>query len=161
MLDISKISVRILIGVVVIIFGLMMLKYFSQDKESDNITKYAARVKPTIKSILKKPVMNNKKMESKKTKDIQWAPSAVDATMSPDGEWDTNRNPASFVTNITSGFPESDAIKNYSSPSTKWTPDYPTNFALPDITMKSELGDMPEPALGSDDLFAGELGNAM
>ena len=38
----------------------------------------------------------------------QWAPSQVDSSMIQGGEWDTNRNPTTFVTNVSNFFPEND-----------------------------------------------------
>lgn len=160
MFDFSNLSVRILVGVVVIILGFLLLKFFNSDKE-ESITEYAAPVKPSLKGILKSPKKLIKKIESiPKEKNVSWAPSPVDTVMIPEnGEWDTNRFPTSFVTNVASGgFPDNDEGVSAARP-TKWTPPTPANFAIPDLTMKGELGSMPEPALGSDDLFAGELGS--
>lgn len=158
-IDFSNAGIRVLVGVVVIILGFMLLKYMSVDGE-ETITEYAAPVKKSPNGILKNPNKVIKKIEMKSLDNKQsWAPSPVDATMSPHGEWDTNRFPDTFVTNVASGFPENDEGASAARP-TKWTPPTPSNFSVPDLTMKGELGPMAGPPVGYEDTFSGEPGFA-
>ncbi|AGE56159.1 hypothetical protein PBCVNEJV1_028R [Paramecium bursaria Chlorella virus NE-JV-1] len=156
-IDLSHVGIRILIGVVVILLGFMLLKYFSKDGEH-SITEYAAPVPQRPQRVLKNPKKLLKKLELPKSpRNYEFAPSPVDATMSPYGEWDTNRFPNSFVTNVSSGFPENDEGASAARPN-KWTPPTPANFTIPDLTMRDELGTMSTPPLGSDDPFDAPLG---
>jgi hypothetical protein len=159
MIDVSSIGVRVLIGVVVIILAFVLLKFFTADKE-DSITEYAAPVPKRSIGILKSPKNLVRKLESMPpvTK-ASWAPSPVDASMTPYGEWDTNRFQNSFVTNVAAGFPENDEGASAARP-TKWTPPTAANMTIPDLTMRSELGPLPTPPIGSDDPFNPELGAA-
>ncbi|AGE56737.1 hypothetical protein ATCVNEJV2_760L [Acanthocystis turfacea Chlorella virus NE-JV-2] len=161
MFDLSSITVRALIAVVVIILGVVLIKYFSTDKE-ESITEYAAPVKPTLKGILKSPRNLVKKLESipPASKQVNWAPSAVDTVMVPNGEWDTNRFPDSFVTNVASGgFPDNDEGGFDAARKTKWTPEYPQNFAVSSLTAMNGNTIVPEPALGLEDPFATDFGS--
>ena len=160
MLDMSNIGIRVLVGIVVIILGFVLLKYFAADKE-DSITEYAAPVPKRNIGILNSPKKLLQKLEMPKPlKPAAWAPSPVDATMSPYGEWDTNRFPDSFVTNVASGFPENDEGASAARP-TKWTPPSPNNFAVPDLSMQGELGPMPGPPIGYENPDEGMLGASL
>ncbi|ABT16753.1 hypothetical protein ATCV1_Z619L [Acanthocystis turfacea chlorella virus 1] len=161
MFDLSSITVRALIAVVVIILGVVLIKYFSTDKE-ESITEYAAPVKPTLKGILKSPRNLVKKLESipPASKQVSWGPSAVDTVMVPNGEFDTNRFPDSFVTNVASGgFPADDEGGFDAARKTKWTPEYPQNFAVSSLTAMNGNTLVPEPALGLEDPFATDFGS--
>jgi len=161
MFDFSSAGIRVLVGVVVIILGFMVLRFMSADGE-ETITEYAAPVPKRKIGILKNPKKVIRKIEMKSLDNKQsWAPSPVDATMSPHGEWDTNRFPSNFVTNVASGFPEND--EGYSASAarpTKWTPPTPSNFSVPDLTMQGELGPMAGPPIGYEDPYSGEAGFA-
>lgn len=159
MIDFGSAGIRVLIGVIVIILGFMLLKYMSVDGE-ETITEYAAPVPKRPIGILKNPNKVIKKIEMKSLDNKQtWAPSPVDATMSPHGEWDTNRFPDTFVTNVASGFPENDEGASAARP-TKWTPPTPSSMAIPDLTMQGELGPMAGPPIGYEDPYSGEPGFA-
>lgn len=158
MIDFNHAGIRVLVGVVVIILGFMLLKYMSVDSEDMPLTEYAAPVKKRPIGILKNPNKVIKKIEMKSLDNKQsWAPSPVDATMSPHGSWDTNRFPDTFISNISSGFPENDEGVSAARP-TKWTPPTPSSMTIPDLTMKGELGPMAGPPIGYEDTFSGEPG---
>ena len=158
MFDFSSAGIRVLVGVVVIILGFMVLRFMSADGE-ETITEYAAPVPKRPIGILKNPNKVIRKIEMKSLDNKQsWAPSPVDATMSPHGEWDTNRFPSNFVTNVASGFPENDEGISAARP-TKWTPPLP--YSVPDLTMQGELGPMMSPPIvGYEDPYSGEAGFA-
>ena len=158
MFDVSNAAVRILIAVLVIILGVVMLKYFNNDTE-ESITEYAAPVKPSLQGILKNPKKLIKKIESipPARKKVNFAPSPVDTVMVPNGEWDTNRFPASFVTNVAAGFPDNDEGID-AARKTKWTPEYPQNFAVSSLTAMNGNTLVPEPAYGLEDPFATDFG---
>jgi hypothetical protein len=159
MLDFSSIGVRVLVGLVVIILGLMLLKFFNKDSEN-SITEYAAPVNFGKQVILKNPNKLIKKLETlPPVTDASWAPSPVDNSMTPYGSFETNRFPNSFITNVASGFPENDEGSS-AARATKWSPPSPANFSVPDLTMRDELGPLPTPPLGSDDPFDAPLGDA-
>ena len=156
MIDFSSAGIRVLVGIVVIILGFMVLRFMSTDGE-ETITEYAAPVPRRSIGILKNPKKVIRKIEMKSLDNKQsWAPSPVDATMSPHGDWDTNRFPGNFVTNVASGFPENDEGFSAARP-TKWTPPTPSNFSVPDLTMQGELGPMAAPPIGYEDPYSGEF----
>ena len=74
MFDFSSITVRALIAVVVVILGVVLIKYFNTDKE-ESITEYAAPVSSSLKGILKNPRKLVKKLESipPASKQVSWA----------------------------------------------------------------------------------------
>jgi hypothetical protein len=77
----------------------------------------------------------------------------------PNGEWDTNRFPASFISNVaTGGFPENDEGGFDAARKTKWTPKYPDNFAVSSLTAMNGNTLVPEPAYGLEDPFATDFG---
>ena len=161
MFDLSSVTVRALVAVLVVILGVVLLKYFNIDKE-ESITEYAAPVKSALKGILKSPTKLIKKLESipPASKQVSWAPSPVDAVMTPDGEWDTNRFPDTFVTNVASGgFPADDEGGMDAARKTKWTPEYPQNFAVSSLTAMNGNTLVPEPAMGLEDPFATDFGS--
>ena len=160
MFDLSSITVRVLIAVLVIILGVVMLKYFNIDSE-ESITEYAAPVKPSLKGILKSPKKLIKKLESipPASRNASFAPSPVDAIMVPNGEWDTNRFPDTFISNVSSeGFPDNDEGIS-AARKTKWTPEYPQNFAASSLTSMNGNTLVPEPAVGLEDPFAVDFGS--
>lgn len=161
MFDLSSVTVRALIAVMVVILGVVLIKYFNTDKE-ESITEYAAPVKSSLQGILKRPRNLVKKLESipPASKQVSWAPSAVDTVMTPNGEWDTNRFPSTFQTNVASGgFPADDEGGMDAARSTKWTPKYPDNFAVSSLTAMNGNTLVPEPALGLEDPFATDFGS--
>ena len=159
MFDFSSVTMRVLVAVLIIILGVVMIKYFNADKE-ESITEYAAPVKPSLKGILKNPKQLIKKIESipPASKQVSWAPSPVDAVMVPNGEWDTNRFPDSFITNVSAGFPDNDEGID-AARKTKWTPEYPQNFAVSSLTAMNGNTLVPEPAIGLEDPFATDFGS--
>lgn len=83
------------------------------------------------------------------------APSPIDATMVPNGSWDTNRNPSDFVTNLGS-FPvpeDSDAIPN----GLKWKAAQRFVPQMPDVTFNTGF---PDPTIGGEFQFDGVFGRA-
>jgi hypothetical protein len=161
MFDMSSVTVRALIAVVVVILGVVLLKYFNMDSE-ESITEYAAPVKSSLKGILKNPRKLVKKLESipPASKQVSWAPSPVDTVMTPNGEWDTNRFPADFISNVSSGgFPADDEGGMDAARKTKWTPEYPQNFAVSSLTAMNGNTLVPEPAMGLEDPFATDFGS--
>ena len=161
MFDLSSVTVRALIAVMVVILGVVLIKYFNIDKE-ESITEYAAPVKSSLKGILKSPKKLIKKLESipPASKQVNWAPSPVDTVMVPNGEWDTNRFPDTFISNVSSGgFPADDEGGLDAARKTKWTPQYPDNFAVSSQTAMNGNTLVPEPAVGLEDPFATDFGS--
>ena len=109
MLNFEHVGVRILVGIVVIILAFVLLKYFTSDSEC-SITEYAAPVPKRPQGILKSPKKLIQKLQQLPLakKPAEWAPSPIDDTISPYGDFSNNRFPSSFVTNVASGFPEND-----------------------------------------------------
>jgi len=131
----ESMQIRILIGVVVVVFGIMLLKFLSGDQEK--IVEYKAPTRrQEVRSNLKK---NN--LKPKEQKHVTFAPSAVDATMVPYGSWDTNRNSESGIMN---------QLNNVS---------LPTSGAMSDgINMPSALPSIPLLGFsGEDDIFGSDL----
>lgn len=161
MFDLSSVTVRALIAVMVVILGVVLIKYFNVDRE-ESITEYAAPVKSALKGVLKSPKKLIKKLESMPpaSKNVSWAPSPVDTVMVPGGEWDTNRFPDTFISNVSSGgFPADDEGGVDAARKTKWTPEYPQNFAVSSLTAMNGNTGLPEPAIGLDDPFATDFGS--
>lgn len=87
----------------------------------------------------------------------QLAPSPVDTTNVPYGEWDTNRHSTNFITNA-GGFPvpaDSDAIPN----GLAWKTAQKIAPQMPDITFAS--GIISNPAVGSEYAFEGQFGSVL
>lgn len=88
-------------------------------------------------------------------KRVHWAPSAVDATNVRGGEWDTNRNPGSFVTNVGSDFPvpaDSATIPD----GLRWKTRQRAS-PMPDATFRTGFAD---PAVGGEYQYDGLFANA-
>lgn len=88
-------------------------------------------------------------------KTVSWGPSPVDATNSPHGEWDTNRNPAGFVTNASPDFPvpaDSATVPDGLTWKTKQRAS-----PMPDATFSTGFAD---PAVGTEYQFGGVFGKA-
>jgi hypothetical protein len=88
-------------------------------------------------------------------KRVHWAPSVVDATNDPHGEWDTNRNPSSFVTNVSPDFPvpaDSATIPDGLTWKTRQRAS-----PMPDATFRTGFAD---PAVGGEYQFDGLFGKA-
>ena len=97
----ENVAIRILVGIVIIALGFMVLKFVNADKAT-TIVEYTAPVdrKKQIVAKLNLPKGILKKTGAPTTQNnVSFAPSAVDATMDPDGAWDTNRNSSSGIMN--------------------------------------------------------------
>jgi hypothetical protein len=97
----ENVAIRILVGVVIIALGFMVLKFMSADKEQ-TIVEYKAPAFRTkeIRSKMNLPKGILKRTGAPSTQNnVSFAPSAVDATMSDYGAWDTNRNSSSGIMN--------------------------------------------------------------
>lgn len=82
------------IALAAIAYGVWTMFFKKQKKESLVVlspAKFKAATIPVARECAKKRV--------------HWAPSPIDATNVRGGEWDTNRNPGSFVTNVSPDFP--------------------------------------------------------
>ncbi len=93
-------------------------------------------------------------------KRVTWAPSPVDATLVPNGSWDTNRNPSGFVTNV-GVFPvpaDSDAVPD----GLRWKSDLRRADLklvpqMPDVTFSTGFSD---PSVGGEFQYDGVFGPA-
>ena len=97
----ENVAIRILVGIVIIVVGFMVLKFLSADKEQ-TIVEYQAPAFRTkeIRSKMNLPKGILKRTGAPSTQNnVSFAPSAVDATMSDYGAWDTNRNSSSGIMN--------------------------------------------------------------
>lgn len=97
----ENVAIRILVGIVIIALGFMVLKFMSADKEQ-TIVEYQAPAFRTkeIRSKMNLPKGILKRTGAPSTQNnVSFAPSAVDATMSDYGAWDTNRNSSSGIMN--------------------------------------------------------------
>ena len=87
----------------------------------------------------------------------QLAPSPVDTTNVPYGEWDTNRHSANFITNA-GDFPvpaDSDTIPN----GLAWKTAQKIAPQMPDITFASAI--ISDPMVGSEYAFEGQFGSVL
>ena len=97
----ENVAIRILVGIVIIALGFMVLKFVNADKAT-TIVEYTAPVdrKKQIVAKLNLPKGILKKTGAPTTQNnVSFAPSAVDATISEYGAWDTNRNSSSGIMN--------------------------------------------------------------
>lgn len=97
----ENVAIRILVGIVIIALGFMVLKFMSADK-GQTIVEYKAPAFRTkeIRSKMNLPKSILKKTDySRSNAHVSFAPSAVDATLSEYGAWDTNRNSSSGIMN--------------------------------------------------------------
>ena len=97
----ENVTIRILVGIVIIALGFMILKFLSADKET-TVVEYKAPLirKKQIRAKLNLPKGILKRAGAPaSTNHVSFAPSAVDATMNPYGAWDTNRNSSSGIMN--------------------------------------------------------------
>ena len=97
----ENVAIRILVGIVIIIVGFMVLKFLSADKEQ-TIVEYKAPAFRTkeIRSKMNLPRGILKRTGAPSTQNnVSFAPSAIDATISDYGAWDTNRNSSSGIMN--------------------------------------------------------------
>ncbi|APC25584.1 hypothetical protein BST79_gp071 [Only Syngen Nebraska virus 5] len=158
-------AIRVIVGLVILLLGFLLLKFFSADRE-DSITEYAAPVNRKKPTILKNSKGIFKKLQKSPPpqKTVSWAPSPVDAHISEYGEWDTNRNPPNFITNVAKGFPENDEGAS-DAPPTKWSTPAQKMFppTVPDVSMTDEYSSlgMQLPGVGFDNVFEGELGASL
>lgn len=96
----ENVAIRILVGVIIIVTCFMVLKYMSStDKKVTRVeyTAPASRAKE-IRSRMNLPKGILKKSGALNHR-VSFAPSAVDATFSEYGAWDTNRNSSSGIMN--------------------------------------------------------------
>ncbi|AAC96536.1 hypothetical protein PBCVAN69C_189R [Paramecium bursaria Chlorella virus AN69C] len=159
-------AIRVIVGLVILFLGFLLLKYFSADKE-DSITEYAAPVNRKKPTILKnsKGIFKKLQQSPPQPKTVSWAPSPVDAHISEYGEWDTNRNPPNFVTNVAKGFPENDEGAS-NAPLSKWSMTPAQKMitpTIPDVGMTDEYSSlgMQLPDVGYDNVFDGEFGASL
>ena len=97
----ENVAIRILVGIVIIALGFMVLKFVNADK-APAVVEYKAPVdrKKQIVAKLNLPKTILKRSGApESTKHVSFAPSAVDATISEYGAWDTNRNSSSGIMN--------------------------------------------------------------
>ena len=97
----ENVAIRILVGIVIIALGFMVLKFVNADKAT-TVVEYKAPVdrKKQIVAKLNLPKGILKKTGAPTTQNnVSFAPSAVDATISEYGAWDTNRNSSSGIMN--------------------------------------------------------------
>lgn len=97
----ENVAIRILVGIVIIVFGFMVLKYINADK-TNPVTEYrapASRKKKVLSKLEWPRGILKRTGAPKNTKYISFAPSAVDTTMKEYGAWDTNRNSSSGIMN--------------------------------------------------------------
>lgn len=97
----ENVAIRILVGIVIIALGFMVLKFVNADKAT-TVVEYKAPVdrKRQIVAKLNLPKGILKKTGAPTTqKNVSFAPSAVDGTISEYGAWDTNRNSSSGIMN--------------------------------------------------------------
>jgi len=162
-------AIRIIVGLIILMLGYLLLKFFSVDKE-ESITEYAApaynKIKPTIlKRMPKRGILKKIQPIAQAEKTVSWAPSPIDAHISEYGEFDTNRNPPNFVTNVAKGFPENDQGSSFAPP-TKWTQtDVNKRFpaTIPNVSTTGEYAamGMPLPDIGSENVFEGDFGASL
>jgi hypothetical protein len=149
--------IRVIVAVIVVVLGIMLLKILKTEKKSVSSLYLAPKGKMTRaekKSALKTQQQQNTQVR----KNVTWAPSAVDGIMSPNGAWDTNRNPPSFVTNVSKNFPDNGEM--LSKDQLAWKSASMIAPTIPDVSMVSEFGSMPLPPNGNEDPFLPELGSA-
>lgn len=136
--------VKIAIAVVVLGVAIFAIRYF-----------FAAKKKETL------VVLSPAKFKAAKIRlpptppPTRWGPSPVDATNVPHGEWDTNRNPANFVTNANPNFPvpaDSDTIPDGLTWKTKQRAS-----PMPNATFNTGFAD---PTVGGEYQFDGIFGKA-
>lgn len=131
----ESMQIRVLVGIVVVVFGIMLMKFLSGDKEK--IVEYKAPARrQAIRSSLKKAA-------SKEKKHVTFAPSPVDATMVPYGDWSTNRNSESGIMNHMNNV----SIPTSGAMSTNTNMNMPS--ALPSIPLLGYGGE--------DDMFGSDL----
>ena len=97
----ENVAIRILVGIVIIALGFMVLKFVNADKAT-TVVEYKAPVdrKRQIVAKLNLPKGILKKAGAPSAQNnVSFAPSAVDATISEYGAWDTNRNSSSGIMN--------------------------------------------------------------
>ena len=147
----ENVAIRILVGIVIIVVGFMVLKFLSADKEQ-TIVEYQAPAFRTkeIRSKMNLPKGILKRTGAPSTQNnVSFAPSAVDATMSDYGAWDTNRNSSSGIMNQLNNV---DAL----------TSGQMTSMPMAPPPMASSVNQLPSVPLidgysGDDDMFGSEL----
>jgi hypothetical protein len=157
-------AIRVIVGLVILLLGFLLLKFFSADRE-DSLTEYAAPIHRKKPSILKnsKGILKKLQQSPPPQKKVSWAPSPVDAHISEYGEWDTNRNPPTFITNVAKGFPENDEGTS-NAPLSKWSMTPAQKMftpTVPDVSMTDEYSSLGMQLPGFDNIFEGELGASL
>lgn len=99
----ENVAIRILVAIVIIALGFMVLKYMSSADKETAIVEYKApafRTKEIRSKLTNLPKGILKRSGAPSTQNnVSFAPSAVDATLSEYGAWDTNRNSSSGIMN--------------------------------------------------------------
>lgn len=144
--------VTLVFAIVALAVAILAVKYA--------FTKESMIVRPEYYTPAVRTVRNPRTMHApvrvRVPKRAKWAPSPVDATMVPNGSWDTNRNPARFVTNV-GVFPvpaDSDAVPD----GLKWKSDLRQAGLklvpqMPDVTFSTGFSDPPVGGEDYDGLF--------
>jgi hypothetical protein len=103
---VENVAIRVLVGIVIIALGFMVLKFFEEDKKQGKprTTEYkipeTRNRKKEVRSRLNLPKGILKREGAPSTSNhVSFAPSAIDATISEYGAWDTNRNSSSGIMN--------------------------------------------------------------
>jgi hypothetical protein len=141
-------AIRILIAVIVLILGIVLLKFSMRGKESE----FVMAMTPDM--IKKDRTVVRKKMAP----GMFYATSPIDATIDSNGAWDTNRNSSTFITNVSPEFPvpaDSDIVPETNL---QWHRLLPTNKTVPnaELLMKTEFAPIP---VGDEDPFLGTFGS--
>lgn len=145
--------IRVIVAVIVIVLGIMLLKILKTNKKAKST--YAVSNKKMSRSEKKSALKSKQQQNIRVKKNVSWAPSPIDSTMTENGAWDTNRNPSSFVTNVSKNFPENSFTKDQLA----WKSASVLAPTIPDVTMTREFGMMPLPPNGSEDPFVPEFGS--
>jgi len=154
----ENVVIKVLVSVVVIILGFVLLKYLTPDKDNSPTAYAKTNINPSKKRVLKKPTKGNLKTLKMSSSASNYAPSPVDATMSEFGEWSTNRNVPTFITNVSSGFPENDEGTSDAAP-TAWTMTTTPKVSVSDA-YKYPTTWTTAPLSGYDSQFESSLGAA-
>jgi hypothetical protein len=138
--------VTVVLAAVVLAAVVLGVQYFTKKKKKEPM--YIPS--PAQFKAAKIPVPPSRECAKKR---VRWAPSPVDATNDPRGEWDTNRNPSSFVTNVSPDFPvpaDSATIPDGLTWKTRQRAS-----PMPDATFRTGFAD---PAVGGEYQFDGLFG---
>lgn len=138
---------KMAIAVVVLGAAILAIRYYMKSKKKENLV--------MLSPAQFKAANINAPLSPQPVRNVSWGPSPVDATNSPYGEWDTNRNPSGFVTNAGPGFPvpaDSTTIPDGLTWKTKQRAS-----PAPDATFGTGFAD---PVVGTEYQFDGVFGKA-